>query len=481
MTSNGTSNWTPNGTPDRPSRLVIIGDVLLDRDIRGRISRHAEDGQVPVLGVRETDERPGGAGLTALLAERAGADVILVAPIATDAAGERVRAQLEEKVKLVALPTTGATPVKTRVQAAGQSMVRIDEGGPCPPQAGLTEAVTAALAEADAVLVSDYGQGVTADPELRACLESVARRLPVVWDPHREGSPPVPGAAVITPNEEEAAGFAGVERTGGTDSRLFTVRGMADRLLEQWAAGTVAVTLGSKGALLANGSGAPLLVPSYRTVEGDACGAGDCLAAVTALAVGTGAKPTEAIIEGVRRATEYVADGAVAGLSSPAGHPAEGDGSVWRRIAQLREDGKTLVATGGCFDILHPGHVSMLRHARSLGDCLIVLLNSDDSVRRLKGPSRPINPEWHRKEVLQSLGVVDAVLLFTEDSPADTLERLRPDVWVKGGDYVEDDLPEASVVRGHGGEVVLVPYLDGYSTTGLIQAAQKRSSERDSA
>jgi rfaE bifunctional protein nucleotidyltransferase chain/domain len=146
----------------------------------------------------------------------------------------------------------------------------------------------------------------------------------------------------------------------------------------------------------------------------------------------------------------------------------ESAGSAFEMAAEVRARGGRLVATGGCFDLLHPGHVSLLRQARAMGDALIVCLNSDDSVRRLKGPSRPIVAERDRARLLGELASVDAVTIFDESSPAALLERLRPDIWVKGGDYAEADLPEAGVVRRHGGEIALIPTVRGYSTTQLV-------------
>lgn len=454
-------------------RMVVVGDVLLDRDVHGAVARRCQDGRTPVLDVHVVHERPGGAGLTALLAAEAGADVVLVAPFADDRAGRTVRALLEQRVKVVALCSNGSTAVKTRLQTGADTMVRIDEGGPSALDGELPETARRAILDAPAVLVSDYGQRLTEHEGLRECLEAAAREAPLVWDPHRRGAPPVPGAAVVTPNEEDACRLARL--SAAEVPGLLGVKAVADRLLRAWRAEAVAVTLGPRGALLTFGHGAPLLTPACRSIDGDACGAGDCLAATAATALADGAPTSEAVVAGVHAATEFVANGSVAGLFGAAPATDRDLDAARRLIDRVRGGGGTVVATGGCFDILHPGHVSMLRQARALGDCLVVLLNDDESVRRLKGPSRPLNPQWHRREVLRSLGVVDEVVTFSGVTPAETLAELRPDVWVKGGDYADRELPEAEVVRGFGGEIVLVPYLDGYSTTGLIRAAGERS------
>jgi rfaE bifunctional protein nucleotidyltransferase chain/domain len=199
------------------------------------------------------------------------------------------------------------------------------------------------------------------------------------------------------------------------------------------------------------------------------------------LALGAGQHTHAAVTAAVEAASRFVAAGGAIGVSSAAPHDGSGYGASESEIIsddvvavrdRMRRRGGTLVATGGCFDLLHTGHVRLLRQARQLGDVLVVLLNSDASVRALKGPRRPVMPDADRARVLSALACVDAVVIFDELSPEAALEQLRPDVWVKGGDYTEADLPEAVVVRRHGGEVVLLPTVAGYSSTNLIAAAR---------
>jgi rfaE bifunctional protein nucleotidyltransferase chain/domain len=210
----------------------------------------------------------------------------------------------------------------------------------------------------------------------------------------------------------------------------------------------------------------------------DTCGAGDCFSAVVALALRDGRLLTEAVTEAVHRASAFVAGGGAGrlGASAPPGaetsaRPVAEDSpsDAWTVVRQVRERGGKVVATGGCFDLLHAGHVSLLCQARALGDCLVVCLNSDTSVRGLKGAGRPVAGERDRARVLSALDSVDGVLIFDDRTPAKVLERLRPDVWVKGGDYAPADLVEAETVRRHGGEVVLVPYLGGRSTSRMVE------------
>ncbi|HEX2316078.1 MAG TPA: D-glycero-beta-D-manno-heptose 1-phosphate adenylyltransferase, partial [Thermomonospora sp.] len=227
-----------------------------------------------------------------------------------------------------------------------------------------------------------------------------------------------------------------------------------------------------RGALLSVGDDVPYVVTAPETPgRVDACGAGDCFSAAAALALADGALLSEAVTEAVRRAAAFVASG-TASPEPPAPEPVTGD--PWQAVRRVRERGGTVVATGGCFDLLHPGHVSLLRQARALGDLLVVCLNSDASVRGLKGPGRPVMTEQDRARVLGALDCVDAVMIFEERTPARLLDRLRPDLWVKGADYASADLPEAQVVRRHGGQVVLLPYLEGRSSTGLVERARSR-------
>jgi D-beta-D-heptose 7-phosphate kinase / D-beta-D-heptose 1-phosphate adenosyltransferase len=454
--------------------LVVVGDALLDRDVTGRAERLSPDAPVPVVsGLSETD-RPGGAGLAALLAARDGGEVVLVTALGDDPAGRRVAELLAAAgVRVVAGSLPGVTPTKERVRVAGQSLLRLDreEAAPAPP--AVTEEMTAAIRSAGAVLVSDYGRGLAADPAVRAAVAAAARAVPVVWDPHPRGADPVPGVRLVTPNLAEALRFTGRSVDGGTVAAAARAgRTLADR----WRVGGVAVTLGPAGALLAGGpDDVPLAVPAPPAgLVSDPCGAGDRFAATVAARLLAGALPSEAVTAAVAAASAYVAAGGPASLAlaAPSSGPPALPDSVSDVLRRVRAAGGTVVATGGCFDLLHAGHVATLEAARRLGDCLIVCLNSDASVRRLKGEGRPLVPERDRVRVLEALGAVDAVTVFGEDTPHAVLDALRPDVWVKGGDYAASALPETELLAGWGGQVVVVPYLAGRSTTQLVETAR---------
>jgi D-beta-D-heptose 7-phosphate kinase/D-beta-D-heptose 1-phosphate adenosyltransferase len=246
------------------------------------------------------------------------------------------------------------------------------------------------------------------------------------------------------------------------------------------------VTRGPSGALLATPQGQPLVVTGTPAAGGDPCGAGDAFAAAAAAALGERATLGEAVEEAVARAGAFVAAGGASRIGSVArDRPRRRDGPAAKPglldvaeaaalIDEVRADGGVVVATGGCFDLLHPGHVGLLAEARRLGDLLVVLLNGDSSVARLKGPGRPIQRAVDRATVLAALDAVDAVVVFDDDTPVPVLERLRPDLFAKGGDYAATELPETAALARWGGEVVILPYLSGRSTTRLVEASRAR-------
>jgi D-beta-D-heptose 7-phosphate kinase/D-beta-D-heptose 1-phosphate adenosyltransferase len=453
--------------------LVVVGDALLDVDLVGTASRLTPDAPVPVVEDVSRRERPGGAALAAVIAAAsASREVVLVTPLADDEGADRLRSLLDGRVRLVDVPASGGTAVKQRVRVGDHSLVRIDSGASVAGLGALPPAAADAIRSSAAVLVADYGRGVSAAADVRAALASAGG--PVVWDPHPRGADPVPSARLVTPNGAEAARAAAAAGVSVAGDGLAAVGARAEALIRQWGVGAVAVTLGARGALLSYGEGAPMVVPAVPVTGSDPCGAGDAFAAAAALLLADGAVTGEAVAGAVTAASAFVARGGASawetlGVDQPNVVAEPGVDAV---IARVRAAGGTVVATGGCFDLLHPGHVATLRAARGLGDCLVVCLNSDESVRRVKGPSRPLVTAADRARVLEALEFVDAVVVFDEDTPAEVLDRLRPDVWAKGGDYAGAELPEAAVLRRWGGQVVVLPYLDGHSTTALVERSR---------
>jgi D-beta-D-heptose 7-phosphate kinase / D-beta-D-heptose 1-phosphate adenosyltransferase len=451
--------------------IVVVGDVLLDVDLDGQATRLSPDAPVPVVDVSNARRRAGGAGLVARMLAGDGQSVVLVTVLGADEAAARLEEELAG-VTVVAGPSGAPTPVKTRVRAGGHPLVRFDEGCERPAVPEATAAMLQALDGASAVVVADYGRGLTANAALRAALARLAGRVPIVWDPHPSGSTPVPGIDVVTPNLAEARAAAGPDSVSDPAGLL------AEKLLRRWQSKAVLVTQGEQGAVLVQDRGRnPLAIAVPKTTVTDPCGAGDRLAASLAvhLAAGRGLEGSAALA--VREAAAFLARGGVAGLGGrPGPFPQSVPGTdrpdpdALALARRIRRAGGTVVATGGCFDLLHAGHARSLAAARRLGDCLIVCLNSDASVRRIKGASRPIINEQDRSELLLALQCVDAVLVFEEDTPEACLAALRPDIWVKGGDYDVRDLPETPLIQSWGGRCLTVPHYPARSTTHLADA-----------
>lgn len=461
-------------------RICVIGDVLLDRDLEGKATRLSPDAPVPVVDEEGSRSRPGGAGLAAMLAARDGHDVELVTVTGADRAGEELRDLIASAgIRLLDLGPVGDTREKIRIRASKRPVVRFDRGGKAAasPPGNRLPAVREAIRRADVLLFSDYGGGLSKSAPIRTLLEGRGER-PLVWDPHPRGADPVRGSDLVTPNTSELT-------DAGEPPNELTLSGLAEparELRHRLSARSVCVTYGSRGALLVDEDDRAFAAPAEKAEHGDTCGAGDRFASAVTVALGSGMTGPEAVAVGVRCASDFVAAGGAGAVDPPgaASSPAIESGpsdpdrvtgwqSAHTAVAKVRAAGGNVIATGGCFDLVHAGHIETLRAARSLGDCLIVLLNDDDSVRRLKGPGRPVTKAADRAAVIGALGCVDAVVLFPEDTPERALADLRPDCWVKGGDYSAEDLPEASLVEGWGGETVIVPVLGGHSTSRLIE------------
>jgi D-beta-D-heptose 7-phosphate kinase/D-beta-D-heptose 1-phosphate adenosyltransferase len=454
-------------------KIVVVGDVLLDVDLDGTATRLCPDAPVPVVDIATVRARAGGAGLVARMLANDGHQVCLVTALGNDDAGGRLVTELAG-ITVVAGRSGAPTPVKTRLRAGGHAVARFDQGCADHPTPEVTPGMLDVLDEAGVLVVADYGRGLTGNDALRRRIELLARNTPVIWDPHPAGAAPVPGVAVVTPNQSEARAAALAARADAAAGAAET----ATMLLRHWQSQAVLVTEGQHGATLVQASAtAPVHLPAPRTAVADSCGAGDRLAASLAAHLLAGTALEDACRRAVREASSFLAGGGVAAMSSS---PPRQESQVWgarsdalavaRRVRAL---GGTVVATGGCFDLLHAGHARTLAAARSLGDCLIVCLNSDASARRIKGAGRPIIGQQDRSELLLSLQCVDAVLVFHEDTPERVLEQIRPHIWVKGGDYDPAQLPESELVRSWGGRCLSVPYHPARSTTRLAAALAK--------
>ena len=460
----------------RGGPLVVLGDSLLDIDIDGEANRLSPEAPVPVVDVSRQRRRPGGAGLAALLAARSGGDVILVTAIGVDDHGDALQKLLADHLQVCALPLDGSTVSKCRIAAGEVPMLRIDSGSGQAGRGPLPDGVVSTIAGAGAILVADYGRGVADLPAIRQALLQKTNSVPVIWDPHPRGPDPVCGCTLVTPNATEARLFSGGEHPGEQGRQLCA----------RWHAHAVAVTVGGRGAVLTEADPPrtrhlpPPEFPQVGHGRVDTLGAGDQFAVGAALALLEGADARKAVEAAVCSAAQFVQAGGASAVSTVSVDPTNlavrmpertGGSDAFEVAARVRRNGGRLVATGGCFDLLHRGHISLLTQARALGDALVVCLNSDASVRRAKGAGRPVVSQQDRAAVLAALAAVDGVAIFDENTPAALLSRLQPDVWIKGTDYADCVLPEAEVVERVGGRVVLLPVVPGYSTTHLVHAA----------
>lgn len=463
-------------------RLLVIGDAVLDTYVRCAAHGLAREAPVPVLRAERTLHHCGGAANLAANAAALGAEVEIVTACGADEAGDRLVGLLREAgvgTEGVLRVPGGTTPVKRRHTVGGQLLMRVDIGdGPVAPlldQGGWTALLAGRMASADAVVISEYGGGLLSGP-LVAALAALRPVGPetLVADARDIAALRTVRPTAVTPSREEAGRLLPVPDDGkGGD--LEEPRRLAERVLHLSGARIAVLTLGADGAVAVERDRPAVRTYSRRLQIRSTVGAGDTFAAALTLALACGADTAPAL-ELASAAAEAVvtrpetavctADDLAARLGATGKVIAPGGLAAWQR-AHDRAD-RRLVFTNGCYDILHAGHVSNLSRAKELGDLLVVGVNSDDSVRRLKGPGRPLTPLDERMRILAALSCVDAVVPFGGDSPVDLLEALRPDVYVKGSDYTPQTLPEWSLVTRLGGRVHLLDNVEDRSTTRLI-------------
>jgi D-beta-D-heptose 7-phosphate kinase / D-beta-D-heptose 1-phosphate adenosyltransferase len=468
-------------------RLVVVGDVMLDRFVYGTVSRISPEAPAPVINTATPEEVIGGAGNVAKNIVALGGACDLVAVVGRDEAGACIRRHLascpEIFPALVEVPGR-LTTVKTRFVAYlhNTHLLRADTEETAPVDADIEDAIIATaesgLAAADAVILSDYAKGVLTRKVIAAVI-AAARRAgkPVIVDPKGLDYSRYRGASVLTPNVAELAVALG--RPIGNDEKA--LKSAAASLIEATGCDSVLVKRGERGVLIVgrNGEAAAFDAAARRVV--DVSGAGDTLVASFALALVSDAgmansarlANSAAGIAVAKKGTSQVAADELRRvlLSRPHFELAEkinDRAGAAKSVAAWRRDGLTIGFTNGCFDLLHPGHVHLLCEARSHCDRLVVGLNDDASVKRLKGVPRPVQPEAARSIVLAGLAFVDAVILFGEDTPLDLIGTIKPDVLVKGADYSIDEVVGRELVESYGGKVVLVELVPDTSTTHIV-------------
>ena len=455
--------------------VLVAGDVMLDRYLFGGTERISPEAPVPVVQVCETDDRAGGAANVAVNLASLGVDTTLVGMVGQDDEAAALKAVLERqniKCRFEAVakwPTT----TKTRVQSRGQQLIRLDreEQGASDGDA-LLNSLQQALKSASAVVLSDYGKGALAN--VSAMIELCRNAsIPVFVDPKGSDFDKYRGATVLTPNQSEFESVAGV---CDSDDELVA---RARTMISELELGALLVTRSEKGMLLVEASDEPVFLSTRAREVFDVTGAGDTVIAVLAGALASGESMAAAAALSNLAAGLVVRKIGVASVS-----PSEIRAALHQRgqggrglvteaelavmVSEAKLQNESIVMTNGCFDFLHAGHVAYLEEAKSLGDRLIVAVNDDESVRRLKGDDRPVNALQDRMAVLAGLAAVDWVVSFSEDTPARLIQMMLPDVLVKGGDYRTDDIAGAKDVLSNGGEVRVLAFREGHSSSNII-------------
>ncbi len=470
-------------------RVLVVGDLILDRYIWGFAERISQEAPVPLLRADHREHRLGGAASVATMLRALGAEVRLIGAVGCDFEATVVRGMLAAQgiddrwvVTLEDRPTTLKERYIGRAQDRHpQQMIRVDyetrDPMPATAQAELHGRLPAAIWWAEVVLISDYDKGVCTPSWLGAVIDSArGAGVKVLADPIRAPDySRYRGVHCMTPNRLEAQ-----LATGLTIARPEDALPVGRRLVESLDMEAALVTLDRDGMALVRADGRAELLSTRPRQVYDITGAGDMVLAVVGLCLAGGADYDEAAALGNVAGGLEVEKFGVALLTREEiirdlveHHQPEGSKVLDRdhlviEAGRRRRAGQRVVFTNGCFDLLHPGHVRLLRQARSLGDYLVVGINSDASVRRLKGPDRPLNTAESRAEVLSALESVDAVTIFDDDTPLDLIEAINPDVLVKGGDYRPEEVVGRAEVEAGGGRLVLIPLAEGHSTTGLV-------------
>ena len=475
----------------RPRRVAVIGDVMLDRYIKGRADRLSPEAPIQILEVSEEYQMPGGAANVAMKVAGLEGSVTMVGLVGIDEAAAELRGLLSEHPGLsdsLVTDPARATTVKTRLIAHNQQLLRFDRERRGHPSgavlARLARAAHDASANSDAVILEDYGKGVLAPEVIAAALEGAEKSgAPVIVDPNGRDYGRYAGATVLTPNlrEAEVAAERPIADLEGLES--------AARLLVDETGAALAITREADGISLFRGGPDGLShahVPTVPVAVYDVTGAGDAVAAALAMALASGIDLVEscslANLAGRAVVRQFgVGSISIAHLLAEArGEQAGASGKLAdlafarQKAREVREAGGRVVFTNGCFDILHYGHAHLLQYARSQGDYLILGLNTDASIRRGKGPDRPFVPEDQRSYMLSLYPFVDMIVLFDDETPLALIESIRPDVLVKGGDYTPETVVGRALVESHGGRVAICPRLEGLSTTDIVRKIQER-------
>ncbi len=458
-------------------KVLVVGDVMLDRYFRGNATRISPEAPIPVVHVKSREDRPGGAANVALNLKALGATVTLMGMVGADAEGEILSTLLETKGVNCLFQKTKVAPTVTKLRVIGQhqQLLRVDfEEEPLSFSIEKQRDVfKEQLKKADVVILSDYLKGTLSDSQALIALAK-AENVPVFIDPKQPSFASYAGASVLTPNMKEFTAVVGKVDT--VDEML----AKGKEQLMQHDIDAILLTRSEKGMLLIHKDLAPIEMPVKAQEVFDVTGAGDTVIATLACAIAAGEKWERAMA-----LANAAAGVAIGKLGAATVSPAElqqaynsqtrvsnllvDEDQLKLLVEQAKAKGKAVVMTNGCFDLLHPGHMAYLAEAKALGDYLIVAVNDDDSVKRLKGASRPVNSLENRMIMLASLKFVDWVIPFSEDTPEALICNILPNILVKGGDYKPEEIAGSQCVTASGGEVKVLCFEQGLSSSALIK------------
>jgi len=472
--------------PKSTANVLVVGDVILDRYVYGDTTRISPEAPVPIVHVQETEERPGGAGNVALNITRLGVGSCLIGITGDDPAADTLTRLLSGNgvsckfVRQKGFPTI----TKLRVLSQHQQLIRLDyEAHPERVDAdALFELFELQLRDADIVVLSDYAKGSLANIEAFIRSGKGAGKQ-VLIDPKGTEFKRYQGASLLTPNFKE------FEAVVGPCKDMDAIVEKGHNLCKSLALDAVLVTRGEHGMTLLRHNAAPVHLTAQAREVFDVTGAGDTVIATLAAALASGHDIVHATALANRAAGLVVAKLGAASVTADelndidTGARSNHSGILDKAqlpetLEKIKAQGKTIVMTNGCFDILHAGHVSYLQQAKQLGDVLIVAVNDDDSVSRLKGKGRPVNPLEHRLAVLSALKPVDWLVSFSEDTPERLIREISPDILVKGGDYQPDKIAGSDFVKQKGGKIHIIPLLEDYSTSRIIDAERSGGEQK---
>ncbi len=466
-------------------RVLVIGEAMLDRYLKGSTTRLSQEAPVQIVSVEEKEDIPGGAANTAANIRSLGAEPLFLSVIGDDEEGRWLRRALQNyqiSDENVLCDSDRITLAKHRLLANGQMMIRFDQGtiAPLAPktEARLIRRLHGLARKVDAIIISDYSYGILTPGVIEALAEIQARAMHVVVLDAKQYKPYQSlRVTAVKPNYSEAINILGQEAKEGSEERVQQIEKYGRKILEIAGAQMAAITLDQDGALIFE-RGQPVYRIYARPAEHNrVAGAGDTFMSALALALASGASAAPAaeiastaaamVVQKPGTSTCYIEE--LKAFYSGDEKFITDSFHIAARIAAYRRQCKRIVFTNGCFDILHSGHIQYLNQAKAQGDVLVVGINTDPGVQRLKGPNRPINHLEDRAQVLSALSCIDHIIPFDEDIPYSLIQMIQPDVFVKGGDYSLERLPEAGLVEELGGKVTILPYIENHSTTGIIE------------